>query len=226
MSAPPAPVRTCTHARLSISGVYARLLLGVGVFVAALTWLVEHGVGDQLADHLARHPTHLAILGGFLLLSWMAPRWLRTIRTPAGQWALYLAVIATNTLLFLAPVTLAERHHPGTLVQLGGMTLAAFGALTVIATLLPGRFRTWRRQLNWLGLAILAAFLAARTVGVTLGAWYSLALLALAAAILSDTQRIRTWPAGRETAAALRLFSSLTTILWHLLRISRRHQLR
>jgi len=225
MSAP--PVRSRTTARLSISGVYARLLLGVAVFVAALTWLVERGAGDQLADHLADHPTHLAILGGFLLLSWMAPRWLRTIRTQAGQWALYLAVIAVNTLLFLTPVTLAERHQPGTLVQLGGVTLAAFVALTALATALPGRFRAWRRQLNWLGLATLAAFLAARAGGVTLGVWYSLALIALAgAAILSDTQRIRTWPAGRETAAALRLFSSLTTVLWHLLRLSRRHQLR
>ena len=57
--------------------------------------------------------------------------------------------------------------------------------------------------------------------GFQLGTWFSLAMIGFAgAAILYETQVIlRETPPGRETVAAMALFSSLALLFWYVLRL-------
>jgi FtsH-binding integral membrane protein len=56
--------------------------------------------------------------------------------------------------------------------------------------------------------------------GFQLGTWFSLGMIGFAgAAILHDTQTIlRDMPPGRETVAAMTLFSGLALMFWYLIR--------
>ena len=77
-----------------------------------------------------------------------------------------------------------------------------------------------RRCLATMILALVAIVLAVVT-GSALGTWFSLAMIGFAgAAILYETQVIlRETPPGRETVAAMALFSSLALMFWYVLRL-------
>ena len=128
---------------------------------------------------------------------------------------------AANALIFAPMLVIAELQVPGTVSAAGQYAVGAFIILSVIAHRSARDFTWLGASLRWFGVLALVAIVISVLTGASLGTWFSLAMIGLAgAAILYETQVIlRETPPGRETIAAMALFSSLALLFWYVLRL-------
>jgi FtsH-binding integral membrane protein len=162
----------------------------------------------------------LLILGGFMIVSWMSTSLLARAETVGAQLGAYAAIVAANVFLFATPLVIAQEFAPeGTITLAAQLSGVAFVALSVISIRTAKDFSFLRGILLWGGVLALLAIVGSTLFGAGLGAWFAVAMIGYAgAAILYDTQKIyRSYPLGTETAAAVRLFSSLTLLFWYVL---------
>jgi len=200
--------------------VYARLVAGVAAFVLIETYLFTSGLAYRIT--LAVFETSwLLILGGFMIVSWLANSIALKATGPGSQWGGYLLLVAANALIFAPMLVLAELQVPGVIAIAGQYAVGAFIILSFIAHRSARDFTWIGASLRWFGVLALAAIVISVLTGATLGTWFSLAMIGFAGvAILYETQVIlREVPPGRETVAAMSLFSSLALLFWYLLRL-------
>lgn len=200
--------------------VYARLVTGVAAFVAFEWFLFSSGIALVLTQ-VVMSTSWLLILGGFMVISWLSNSLTRRAASPAGEWSGYMLLVAANSLIFAPMLMLAELYVPGSVAASGQYAVAAFIVLSIVARRSARDFTWLGASLRWLALVALAAIVLSVLTGAALGTWFSLSMIGFAgAAILYETQTImRDMPPGRETAAAMALFSSLALLFWYILRL-------
>jgi len=200
--------------------VYTRLVAGVAAFVLIETWLFTSGLAVAITEFVFS-TSWLLILGGFMVVSWLANAVALRATTPGSQWGGYLLLVAANALIFAPMLVLAELQVPGTVAQAGQYAVGGFIILSVVAHRSARDFTWLGAALRWFGILALVAIVLAVFTGFALGTWFSLAMIGFAgAAILYETQVIlRETPPGRETVAAMALFSSLALLFWYVLRL-------
>jgi uncharacterized protein len=202
-----------------MSRVYVRLLAGIATFVLLETYLFTSGLAVAITQVVVG-TSWLLILGGFMIVSWLANSIAMRAASPGSQWGGYLLLVAANAIIFAPLLVLAELQVPGVVVAAGQYAIGAFIVLSVIAVRSARDFTWLGASLRWFGLLALAAIVLSVVFGFDLGTWFSLAMIGFAgAAILHDTQTIlRETPPGRETIAAMTLFSGLALMFWYLIR--------
>ena len=200
--------------------VYTRLVAGVAAFVLIEAYLFTSGLAVAITEFVFS-TSWLLILGGFMVVSWLANSVALRAATPASQWGGYLLLVAANALIFAPMLVIAELQVPGTVAQAGQYAVGGFVVLSVIAYRSSRDFTWLGASLRWFGILALAGIALAVLTGFQLGTWFSLAMIGFAgAAILYETQVIlRETPPGRETVAAMALFSSLALLFWYVLRL-------
>jgi len=200
--------------------VYTRLVAGVAAFVLIEAYLFTSGLAVAITEFMFS-TSWLLILGGFMVVSWLANSVALRAATPASQWGGYLLLVAANALIFAPMLVIAELQVPGTVAQAGQYAVGGFVVLSVIAHRSSRDFTWLGASLRWFGILALAGIALAVLTGFQLGTWFSLAMIGFAgAAILYETQVIlRETPPGRETVAAMALFSSLALLFWYVLRL-------
>jgi FtsH-binding integral membrane protein len=200
--------------------VYARLVAGVAAFVLIETYLFTSGLAVRITLAVVE-TSWLLVLGGFMIVSWLANSIALKATGPGSQWGGYLLLVAANALIFAPMLVLAELQVPGVVAIAGQYAVGAFIILSFIAHRSARDFTWIGASLRWFGVLALAAIVLSVLTGATLGTWFSLAMIGFAgAAILYETQVIlREVPPGRETVAAMSLFSSLALLFWYLLRL-------
>ncbi len=210
-----AEVRTAFMGR-----VYARLVAGVAAFVLIELYLFTSGLAVAITEFIFS-TSWLLILGGFMVVSWLANSVALRATTPGSQWGGYLLLVAANALIFAPMLVIAEVQVPGTVAAAGQYSISGFVILSVIAHRSARDFTWLGATLRWFGVLALVAIVIAVVTGSALGTWFSLAMIGFAgAAILYETQVIlRETPPGRETVAAMALFSSLALMFWYVLRL-------
>jgi uncharacterized protein len=210
-----AEVRTAFMGR-----VYARLVVGVVAFVLLETFLFTSGLALAITEFVFS-TSWLLILGGFMVVSWLANSVALRAASPGSQWGGYLLLVAANALIFAPMLVIAEFQVPGTVAAAGQYAVGGFIILSVIAHRSARDFTWLGASLRWFGVLALVAIVLAVLTGAALGTWFSLAMIGFAgAAILYETQVIlRETPPGRETVAAMALFSSLALLFWYVLRL-------
>ena len=199
--------------------VYTRLVGAVALFVAFEWFLFTSGLAVAITE-LVLGTSWLLILGGFMLVSWLANSLAYRAGGEAAQWGGLVLLVAANALVFAPLLLIAELQVPGVVVQAGQYAVVGFVGLSVIAVRSARDFTWLSAALRWVGLLAIAAIVLSVLTGAVLGTWFSLAMIGFAgAAILHDTQTIlRTTPVGRETAAAMQLFSGVALLFWYLVR--------
>ncbi len=200
--------------------VYSRVVVGVAAFVGMEWFLFSSGLARAITEVVVG-TSWLLILGGFMVVSWLANSLTHRSASPGVEWAGYMLLVAANAVIFAPMLYIAELQVPGTVAAAGQYAIAGFIVLSIVAHRSARDFTWLGATLRWFGILALVAIVLAVVFNVALGTWFSLAMIGFAgAAILYETQVIlREMPPGRETAAAMALFSSLALLFWYVLRL-------
>ncbi len=200
--------------------VYAHLIGGIAAFVGLQLFLFDSGWAETI-HNIVIGTNWLLILGGFMIVSWLATHLSHRATTTGGAYGAYGLLVLANALLFAAPLYQANAFVPGAISTAAWISIGAFIGLSAIALTTSKDFSFMRGILMWGGVIALCLIVGSVIFGATLGTWFSVAMIAFAGgAILYDTQKVyRTFPPEAVVPAAMHLFSSLALLFWYVLRL-------
>lgn len=163
----------------------------------------------------------LFILGGFILLSWIASFAASRATSMPAQYAALAAYVVGEALIFVPMLVYANIRIPGSIAIAAAITFVAFTALTLIVFITRKDFSFLRGILIWSGIIAMVTIFGGVIFGFQLGTFFSVAMVTLAgAAILYDTSNVlHHYPEDRYVAASLQLFASVALMFWYVLRL-------
>ncbi|MBA3726382.1 MAG: Bax inhibitor-1 family protein [Armatimonadetes bacterium] len=209
-------------ARLTfIRKTYAHLVAAVVAFVAVSGFFYSSGVAERMLEMISGSRFGwLMMLGGFMLLGWLAGAMASMRGTSISYVGLGLYTVA-EALIFSPMIFLAAQAYPGVLTQATGVTLLVFGALTFYVLFTRRDFSFLRTALFVGGIAALGLIVAGAIFGFNLGLWFSFLMVIFAAgAILYTTSQVlHQYRTDQYVAAALALFAAVALLFWYVLRI-------
>ena len=205
-----------------IINTYVHLLGAILAFVGIEFAIFSSGMAETISRRLLTAPGGwLLVLGGFMVVSWIASRAAHTAKSLAVQYAALAGFVLAEALIFVPLLFIANRYYSGVITSAAVATLVGFAGLTAIAVISRKDFSFLRVVLRWGGLCALLAIVFAAIGGFTLGPLFSVAMIAFAGgAILYDTSNVlRHYPSDRYVGAALELFASVALMFWYVLRL-------
>ena len=207
--------------------VYQHLLLGVLAFVGFETILFTTGIAESLFDLIfsgSSGASWLLVLGGFMIVQWMATSAAHNLTNTNLQYAGLFGMAAGEALLF-APflyLTFNDTDNGGTTVAAAALiTAIGFAGLSIVAFTTRKDLSVLRPMLMWGGIGALVLIVAAVLFGLSLGIWFSVGMIVLAGgSILYQTQAIMArYPSEAYVGAAVQLFASVMLLFWYVLRL-------
>ncbi len=201
---------------------YNHLFGAIALFTAIEIGLFESGLADGIALRLLSTGSGwLLVMGGFMLVGWLASHTAATARSLTAQYAALAGFVVAEAIIFVPLLYIAEKFAPSTIKSAAAVTLVGFGALTGIVFVTKKDFSFLGAFLRWAGIAALLLIGAGVLFGFQLGTFFSVAMVGFAgAAILYDTSNVlRTFPEDRYVAASLQLFASVALMFWYVLRL-------
>jgi hypothetical protein len=228
-TAPPSytPVATLDEATRSefLTRVYQHLLAAVVAFVAFEALLINLGIAREIYELVSGGGGRwLIVLGGFMVVNWLATNAAHDILNPSRQYAGLFGMAAGEALIFapfLHYVFEVEGGGTTTVLAAAVITAIGFAGLSVVALVTRADLSFLRPILLWTGVCALVLIIGALLFGFELGVWFSVAMIALAGgSILYQTQTImRRYPAEAYVGAAVQLFASVMLLFWYVLRL-------
>jgi FtsH-binding integral membrane protein len=201
---------------------YNHLFGAILAFAGIEAVLFMSGVADAVAPlMLGSQFGWLAVLGGFMLVGWLASHWANSATSVATQYLGLGAYVVAQSLVFMPLLWLANRIAPGAIQSAGIVTILGFAGLTAVAFVTRKDFSFLRSFLMWGGIVALVLIVASAIFSFSLGVIFSVAMVGFAgAAILYDTSNvIHHFPEDRHVGAAMQLFASVALLFWYVLRI-------
>jgi len=190
------------------------------LFTLTEVWLFTSGIAESIASAMLGG-SWLLILGGFMIVTWMATRAAATSESLPAQYAALFAVVFAYAILFVPMLYMANSMASGVIESAALTTLLGFGGLTAVAFTTRKDFSFMAGMLRWGGVLALVAIVASLLFGFHLGTWFSVAMVGFAGgAILYDTSNVlHHFPEDRYVSASLQLFASVALMFWYILRI-------
>lgn len=203
-----------------VSRTYAHLFGAVCAFILIEVFFFKTGLAPMIARGLLG-VSWLLVLGGFVIVSWLASRTAHLAGSKAAQYIALGCYVVAESVIFVPLLYIADKVAPGAVTSAATVTFLAFAALTAVVFLTGKDFSFLRGLLCWGGIIALALIVGGVLFGFHLGTYFSVAMVAFAgAAILYDTSNIlHHYPEDRYVAAALELFASVALLLWYVLRL-------
>jgi FtsH-binding integral membrane protein len=164
----------------------------------------------------------LFVLGGFVLVSWLASRFAASARSMPAQYGGLALLVVAQSIIFVPLLVLAHLQAGGGVIESAALvTLLGFAGLTAIVFWTRKDFSFLRGVVMWGGVLAAVAIVAGVLFGFDLGTWFSVAMIGLAgAAILYDTSNVLPhYPEDRYVAASMQLFASVALMFWYVLRL-------
>lgn len=222
VAAAEAPVFTLSESSRAsfLNKTYLHLLGAICAFTGIEIALFKSGVAYTMGQAMLS-TNWLLILGGFILVSWIASRVAHTTRSLPMQYAALSGFVVVQAIIFVPMLMLAMLAEPTVIRSAATVTLLGFGGLTGVAVFTGKDFSFLRSLLVFTGVLALVAIVAGVLFGFELGTWFSVAMIGLAGgAILYDTSNIlHHYPEDRYVGAALELFASVALMFWYVLRL-------
>jgi FtsH-binding integral membrane protein len=199
---------------------YAHLLGAVLLFTVIEVALFASGMAVVIARSMMG-VSWLLVLGGFVIVSWLASRVAHAASSPAAQYAALGGFVLAEALIFVPLLLAASLVAPGVIQSAALVTIIGFFGLTAVAFKTRKDFSFLGGILRWSFIVVLLLIVAGVLFGFQLGTFFSVAMVGLAgAAILYDTSNvIHHFPTDRHVGAALQLFASVALMFWYVLRI-------
>ncbi len=203
-----------------VSRTYTHLFCAISAFTLIEVFLFKTGMAETIARALLG-VNWLFVLGGFVLVSWLASRAAHTATSKGVQYAALAGFVVAEAIIFVPLLFIANSAAPGVITSAAAVTFAGFVGLSLVAFYTRKDFSFLRGVLMWGGIVALILIVAGTIFGFQLGTYFSVAMIALAGgAILYDTSNIlHHYPEDRYVAAALQLFASVALMFWYVLRL-------
>lgn len=207
-----------------IRKTYWHLAGAIAVFALLEVILLQMGFGETALVLLSTGKVSwMMVLGGYMLVSWIADRWARGSTSLASQYGGLALYVLAEAIIFLPMVAAAPLLTDDPLVvgKAGVVTGALVLGLTVIAFTTRKDFTFLGGMLKVGGLIALGVIIASFFLPITLGVWFSVIMVVFAAGcILYNTSAmLYHYQPGQHVAASLSLFSSVALLFWYILRI-------
>jgi len=210
-----------TFIRRTYVHLFGAILLFV-LFEAAIFTLVPVATLEGLMGRLfASKFGWLAVLLGFMGVSWLANVWATSNASRELQYAgLFLYVIA-EAIVFVPLLYIANRFAPQAIPAAGVITLLMFGGLTALVLITRSDLTSWGKYLWMAGLGAVGVCICAVLFNFQLGVWFAGAMVVLASGyILYDTSNIlHRYRTDQYVAASLALFASVALLFYYVLRL-------
>lgn len=200
---------------------YNHLLGAIAGFTLLEVLYFKSGVAETMARAMLG-VNWLFVLGGFVVVSWMASRFAHRAESLGAQYAGLGLLVFAQSIIFVPLLYVANYYAEGGVIESAALiTLVGFAGLTAIVFWTRKDFSFLRGVLLWGGVVALLAIVGGALFGFALGTWFSVAMIGLAgAAILHDTSRIlHDFPENRYVAASMELFASVALMFWYVLRL-------
>ncbi|MGM0443478.1 MAG: Bax inhibitor-1/YccA family protein [Fibrobacterota bacterium] len=198
---------------------YNHLFGAILLFTGLEVFYFTSGFARQISGAMMNN--WLLVLGGFMLVSWMARSAAYKAKSRQSEYAALGAFVFVESIIFAPLLLMAEMYAPGAIQSAAVTTLIGFAGLTWLALSTGKDFSFLGSFLKWAGIGALAAIVSSLIFGFTLGTLFSVLMIFVAgAAILFDTSVIlREFPEDRYVAASLELFASVALLFWYVLRL-------
>jgi uncharacterized protein len=216
-----APLQTSVDRGTFIKRTYVHLAVAMLGFMVLSSVLMASGMSDAVLRALgASKFSWLVVLGGFMLVGWIATSMADNAKNHQTQ-LMGLAIYVLAEALIFAPMLAMASRVPGAISSAALVTLALVAGLTYTAFTSKSDFSFLGGILKIGGFVALGVIVAAVFLGFKLGVWFSgIMILFAGACVLYDTsQIIHHYPSDRPAGAALHLFASIALLLWYVLRI-------
>src|SRR5256885_8966961 len=117
-------------------------------------FLFKSGLAEPMARAMLG-VSWLLVLGGFVVVSWLASRTAHTATSKAAQYGALAGFVVAEAIIFVPLLYLAERIAPGAIISAAAVTFFAFTALTLVAFMTRKDFSFLRGILCWGGIVAL-----------------------------------------------------------------------
>ena len=203
-----------------VSRTYGHLFGAVLLFTSIEVVLFKTGLAETIARAMLG-VSWLLVLGGFVVVSWLASRTAHVAQSKAAQYAALVGFVMAESIVFVPLLYIADYRAPGVIASAAAVTFFAFAALTIVVFMTRKDFSFLRGILMWGGILALVLIATGVIFGFNLGTYFSVAMVGLAgASILYDTSNVlHHYPEDRYVGAALQLFASVAMMLWYVLRL-------
>ncbi len=202
-----------------ITRVYVHVLAAILALVAFEVAFFRSGLAAGFRESIRGVPWVL-ILGGFMIVGWMARRVAWKLESRPAQYAALGAYIVAKGLIISPLLYRADRYAPGAITSAAQISLLAAVALTLVVWWTRRDFTFLRGALRWGGMMALLCIVGAWFFGWHLGTWFNLAMVTFAGgSILYDTTKVmKHYRRDRYVAEALSLFASIAFMFYYVLR--------
>lgn len=208
-----------------IRKTYLLLSAAILAFIVVEFILFGSGAADIIASVLFRGGNigWLAVLGGFMLISWLSNKWAVSETSAAVQYAGLGVFVVAEAVIFIPLLYIAmyASGDPTVIVKAGIVSLGLFAGLTFTVLVTRSDFSWLAPILSIGGFAALGFIIASAIFGFTLGNVFAFLMVAFAgSAILYQTSQVlHRFNTKQHVAAALTLFASVALLFWYILRI-------
>jgi FtsH-binding integral membrane protein len=215
----PVPSSIDARARFIVR-TYNHLFVAIIAFAALEAGLFLSGMAQVIAIAMLQ-TSWVLVLGGFMLVSWLASRWAHQSESLAMQYLGLSAMVVAEAIIFVPMLFIANHYAPGAIQSAGLVTMVGFAGLSAVAFVTRKDFSFLGAFLRWIGVSALVLIGASLIFGFTLGTLFSVAMVAFAgAAVLYDTSNVlHHFPEDRYVGAAMQLFASIALMFWYVLRL-------
>jgi len=225
-SAPPLPVSALSAERRAafIIRTYGHLVAAIFAFVALEVFFFTINDGqwaESISDTLLQGRRWLMVLIAFSFAGTFASNFAHRSTSQAVQYAALGGYVLIEALIFIPMLYLANEFAPGAISSAAYVTVIGFAALTAVVFVTRKDFSFMKGAIMWLSIAAFGIIVVAILFGLSLGTWFSIAMIGLAGMmILYTTSKVmRDYPEDRYVAASLALFSSVALMFWYVLRL-------
>ena len=203
-----------------IRRAYGHTIGGILGFTAVEWFLFSQGWALPIAQTLLS-VSWLFVIGGFMLVGWLASRTAHTVKSVPLQYFAYAMFVVAEAVIFAPLLVIAQLKAPGVIESAAWVTLMGATGLVVVATVTGKDFSFLRGILMWGFILAMIAIASALLFGFALGTWFSVLMIGFAgAAVLYDTSNIlHHYPEDRYVAAGMELFASIALMFWYVLQL-------
>ena len=201
-----------------IMQTYNHLFGAIALFTGIEIVLFQTGAAERIAQVLLG-VNWLFVLGGFMIVGWLATRTAANSMSLGAQYAALIAFVAAEAIIFIPLLYIANNYAPGAIQSAAGTTILGVAGLTAVAFYTRKDFSFLRSILMWAFVVALVLIVASVVFGFVLGTWFSVAMIGFAgAAVLYDTSNVlHRYEEDRYVAASLQLFASIAMMFYYVL---------